>query len=577
VATTYSAVPTSSNFADSTLSRRGPGPRDRIVARAILGVVALAVAGLLSSRLGYIPMWDGFIYADAIQEAATGPFQAAELRLAGHASQAYAALAAAAHSVAPESFWPLLAVNALLFGVACVGFHRLLRLAFPDDERRVERALLTAAFALQPTLLASVVQPGLDLPLVPGFIWCVVFLLERRWVALVVVGVLLAFTKETGVLLYAALLGTYALWVLMRTPGRFRDRAVAVLRLAPLALPGIVFVLYLAWRKYSAPATEPVVWTAGTDMIGQSLLRQLLVPRIDRHLATYLAIVLVLNFAWVASALIAGGSIVTARRVARRGSWRGAWEEVRRLASTIPGFLVLLTLVTGYALTRFATYGNSRYLLPVISLLLVPAYAALLALPIRPLARRGILGLFIIALLVSSVRTVDPVSRALFGTFRFGEREMLRVTSITQECCGVGRDQLVYSLEFTMFDALTSDALAAMQPGDSTLFFLPDDMSWFFIERLDAATGRRTLRRQGTVTPKVAESDSTALYSGRQWPQAYFVALPNALPLPTTGLERIASAFVVGPERRFRRGGYSLSLYPLTSRPGRGEQTGTSP
>jgi len=540
------------------------GRRDVLAARAILAAAGAAVAALLISRLGYVPMWDGFVYAEAINAAATPPFHLGELRFAGHASQAYAALLAAAQALAPGSYWPILVVNAVLLGVASVGFHRLLRLAFPSPEHRLDRALLTAAFTAQPTLLAAVVQPGLDLPLVPGFIWCTVLLLERRWVATVLVGIALAFTKETGALLYAVLLASYAVWVLLRTPGGARERVIAVLRLAPLTTPGVLFALYLLYRTYSAPLGEPVVWDAGTAMIGQSLLRQLIVPRIDRHLASYLALMLILNFAWVATAFTGGGFIVAARRAVRGGGWRNAWRELVRLARNVPGFLMLLTLATAYALTRFASYANSRYLLPAIALLLVPFLAALLALPIARPVRHAILGAFAVALLVSTVRTVDPIARALYGTFAFGEHEMLRMTSITHECCGPGRDQLVYNLEFTTLEALTSDALAAIRPGDSTLIVVPDSTNWYVAKRLDPVASRRTLRTTGVVAPLVVETDSAALYLGRG-SRAYYVALPNGD--VTRGARVLAGAFVVRPERRFGRAGYWLSVYPLAARP----------
>ncbi len=146
---------------------------------------------------------------------------------------------------------------------------------------------------------------GWTSPSCPAFLWCVVLLLERRTLWLIVVGIALAFTKETGVLLYAVLLATYGLWTLVRTPGSARDRVVSVLALAPLTIPGVVFAAYLLIRRQLIPASEAVVWNAGTAMIGQSLVRQLLVPRIDRYLASYLTIMSILNFAWITTLIVA--------------------------------------------------------------------------------------------------------------------------------------------------------------------------------------------------------------------------------------------------------------------------------
>src|SRR5690349_22449368 len=86
-----------------------------------LSVAALAACALLATRVGYAPIWDGRIYAACVAAAAEH-FSAESLRCAGHASQAYAAVAALAQMLAPESSVPLLATNACLFAIACVGF-----------------------------------------------------------------------------------------------------------------------------------------------------------------------------------------------------------------------------------------------------------------------------------------------------------------------------------------------------------------------------------------------------------------------------------------------------------------------
>ena len=140
---------------------------------------------------------------------------------------------------------------------------------------------------------------------------------------------------------------------------------------------------------------------------------------------------------------------------------------------------------------------------------------------------------------------------------------MLRMTSITHECCASGRDQLVYSLEFTMIERLMSDALAASAPGDSTLIVLPDSTNWYAVSLLDRTTNRRSVDSMKSVVPVVTESDSASLFSNR-YGRAIYLTLPNGA--GDRGLEMLARDFVVGPERRFSRRGDWLSAYPLTSR-----------
>jgi hypothetical protein len=526
----------------------------------VIGVAAVAVALLLASRLAYIPMWDGFIYASAIDRALTGPFDAAELRLAGHASQAYAAFVVAMQALARGHYWPLLLANGILLLIATGGFASLCAIVFPGEDFALDRSLLTAAFVLHPALLASVVQPGLDLPIVPAFLWTAVFLLRQRWVAAAAVGVALAFTKETGVLLYAALIGSVILWHYRIALGTATTRRDAIARLAVLSIPGVAFGLNMLYRSHSAPAGEPAVWNAGTAMIGQSLVRQLLVPRIDRHLASYLAIIGVLSFAWIPSLGAAGGLIATSIRRARAPF---DWRTLAQSFTGPIGFVAILACATAYVLTRFATYANARYLLAVVPLLLLLFCAGLIAMRAPAGTRRLLIAGYVILSFISCVRTIDPLSRLLFGTVYFGERPLLRMTSITRECCSSGRDQLAYNLEFTTLASLTDDALAAMRPGDSTLIVLPDSTNWHAVPMLDPVTNRRTLDRSGPIYPLVVESDSAALFAHER-SSAIYIGLPNGP--AKRGLEQLAPSFDIGAERRFNRGPYAISVYRLTPR-----------
>ena len=526
----------------------------------IIGAAVLAVGGIVATRLRYVPMWDGYEYASAINRAAANGFQLGDLRLAGHASHAYAALAIAAQALAPGQSWPILVLNALLWLVSVAALWRLSGLVFPQPDLRVERSLVTAGFAAQPALLAAVVQPGLDLPIVPWLLWTAVFLLRSRWTSAALTGIALTFTKETGVLLYAVLVAAMIIWrprVALGAPGA---RAQAAGRVAILALPGVTFAAYLLYRAHAATSGEPVVWNAGTAMIGQSLVRQLVVPRLDRYVATSLALMFVLNFAWIPTLGTAAGFAAAARAI---GTERARWKAVVLAFAGETGFIVILLAGTTFALTRFATYANARYVLVVAPLLSVLLCAALLRVRAPPPARRAVLGLYAILSLASTIRTIDPVSRGLFGTFPFGDRALLNLTSITHECCARGRDQLGYNLEFTTLAALMDDALLATQVGDSTLIVLPDSTNWHAIPLLDRRTSRRTIDSTSAVVPLVVEADSASLYA-RAHSRGVYLALPNG-PVQR-GLAQLAPSFVIGPERRFARGRYQLSAYQLTPR-----------
>jgi hypothetical protein len=538
-----------------------PGPAailsQKALARAVLALASVAVVALIARHLDYIPMWDGRAYAECAVEASLHDLAPFYLRCWGHASHLYLGLLAISQLFDHGNPIGLIAVNAMILALGVAGFHRLTRVVFPEDAQRVDRALLSAVFMLQPPLLASVVQPGLDLPVLTGAVWTIALLIERRWVWTAVVGTAMMFSKETGVMLYGLFLGCWVFWTMRGSRDKLRARSEELRAAWPVAIPLVVFGTYVAFYKIFRPG-QPAMWTAGIDT---PLVRQFLVPRVDAYLASYLALVFVLNFAWLPSAwLIIDGAVSAIGFIRRRARRSVAGADVRVLA-----LITLLFAATVYALTRFVTFSNVRYLLPAMPLLLIASCAALVRLLPGAQPRRLALVTYAILLVVSAERTVDPVSRRLWGTFSFGSHQMLRMASITRECCGIGRDQLVYSLEFTRMHEVMDDALAGIRADSASLVVIPANTSWYSIGPVDRATHRRTLRRTETVEPIAVEHGEIMKAPVR--PERFtFLALPNAdIPRALTNLGLF---YEWGPPRRFERSGYAVLAYDMTLRHG---------
>ena len=523
------------------------------VPRAILALAAVIAVTLLAPHLEFVPMWDGWAYAECAVDSATNRFALYFLRCYGHPAYVYSGLLAAAQLLDLGNPVLLFLVNGLVLAAATVGFHRLMRRAFPGEAHATDIALLTAAFLLQPPFLASVLQPALDLPVLAGTIWCTVLLIERRWFWCAAVGTAMAFSKETGVMLYGVLLACCGVWLLARTRGTLATRIRALIPLVCAGTPLVAYAGYVVAFRIFRPG-QAAVWASAGDA---SLVTQMIItPRLDAELASYLALLFVLNFAWLPSAWIAVDAAGGVRRLAQRRSARMIDGDRAAI-----GFLTLAAVATLIALTRFTTFSNIRYLMAGTGLLLGVAYVALARLRVRPWIRRVALGTYATLLAVSAIRTVDPLSRWLWGTFAFGSHRMLDMTSITGECCGAGRDQLVYSLEFTRFHDLTDSVLATMMRDTATVIALPKDMRYHTVGRVDRATWRRTLRRDGAFEATVV-TEPVILIREPPPRSILYIALPNGKE-PTT-LAPLSRVYAVGPERRFETGGYALSAYQLT-------------
>jgi hypothetical protein len=213
-------------------------------ARWLPAIVLLAAATisalLLWSRRDYVPIFDGRIYADCIERVAADPTYFAQYRCAGHIAESYVAILAVAARLKPDSATALLLANTLLFVVGAVALWRLVRSTFPGEEHRVGRSLVVGAYLVHPVVLASVVQPGLDLGLLVFSLCALAAAVEgRRW-ALVFFGVCLIFAKEPGILLYGAIA---AVWLWRRCSSMLSPDDASRVGIAALAFLGFLCLI----------------------------------------------------------------------------------------------------------------------------------------------------------------------------------------------------------------------------------------------------------------------------------------------------------------------------------------------
>jgi hypothetical protein len=302
-----------------------------------------------------------------------------------------------------------------------------------------------------------------------------------------------------------------------------------------------------------------VIWSGGTTE--EPILRQFLVPRVDKYFINYCVMMFVLSFAWITTAVVGADLIVGVMRKLRKEPPRPVSGGKRRIVR----FLVVLWVVTMISLTRFTTWGNTRYFLAVFALTPVAMYASLVRLGLTPTLRRWAVAAVAILMLLSTVRTADPISRAVYGTWSFGDHDLLRMTRVTHECCGSGRDQLVYNLQYTFLGDLTSDAAASLA-NDSTVVVFPRRMQWEMLGPLDTASHRRTLSRKSVVDLRAYASDTLVTLPAPP-ANAIYIGLPNGD--PDSGLRALGQWYEPGPPHRMHRGGYWLNAYRLTLRDAR--------
>jgi hypothetical protein len=538
-----------------------PFSRPSVLARARASAWLLAPLGVYSllafTQLDFVPIWDARPYADCLVAALSAPFRPSSWACCGHPTHAYMLWLASFQVISPGSAALIVVGNVVLGGGALAAFFALSRKVDPAGRGRFEAIALVTALATHPAFLAGTVFLNPDFGVVTFFLVCLWALLSERYRAAVAAGLMLVFSKETGFLLYAAAIGLWTLFFVTRGPLDPASKREILRRRIPLGIPVIAFLAYFSGRVFSSPQGGAILWEA-TRTTSESLPSMFLSLRLlDAKFQAALLAIFVLNFAWVSTLIIAWGAI--------RGVWRWvngtASDDAGTPSRTIRLFVVALFLSTLFLLTRYDTPLNIRYFLPVFPLTLLILVVALRRLVSRPGLRIAIL-LFVSVLNVSSLyETRDPVSRRLFGTFRFGRHELLSMTSRTQECCGFGRDQLAYNLQFTGFHAATEAAFQVMRPSPEEIFTgEPYAMDWFPVGRLDRVTYRRTLRKEGSFEVKVM--DPLELLRDPLPPErVQYLAFPN---FPNTDLLlEFSRKYELVDIRRFERNGYELPVLTM--------------
>lgn len=443
--------------------------------------------------VGTVPMWDAREYTDCIETAARQPLSWSAFNCAGHPTTAWAAILTPFVWLAPERLWPIVLVSAALGVVGLLAFYDLVLAICPGADR--EAALLTLCLGVFPVVVSGTVDINPDHGVLVFFLLLLRALVRGKIGQAGAIGLLLVFTKEPGVLLGGLAAGVWALVFVIRGSDGARAKVRRLLQAWPLAVPPAAFGVYVL--AAAASGADPL-WHTGDRPV--PLLRTFTTFHVDQAFRAQLVGIFVLQFAWVLTALaVWGWARIAARAILRRGP----------AVSAPLLFCNVLLLSATLLLTRYQTFLNLRYYIAIFPLLLICGFAGLRELwAARPLPREATLAALALAFGLAALRTVDPVSKALMGTVRFGEHDMLDMTRATGECCGHGRDQIAYNLEHLHLGRLESMALAEMHRHRMRFALAgPDGAEHHTVGRIDAYTLERTLSPQ-SIHPRIWDASS---------------------------------------------------------------------
>lgn len=480
--------------------------RERAAAFAVIAVVVFAI---LRPEMQYVPIWDGRVYANCAIEAASNGIAGLSmesLRCAGHPSQGYIVFLAASQLLRFGDITLIHLTNLLLGLVALASIRVVLARVFPEPRLARQLDVVTLVCAVHPVVLSTLLQVNVDFGVYVFFFAALAALLSGRFGLAAFAGVLLCFSKETGVLAYVLIVGLDVLLRVLPPAGAPAERVTRLLPMWPTAIPVVLFGAHVVWwdATHAKPAVWKQAWQQGT--IDGFRFFDLSEP----VFRSYAAGIFVLGFMWLVSAIIAADVFAGGMRMARRLPDRAVPGADRaRLA-----YLGALTALLAYLLTSYRTWSNLRYFALLYPLLVVLAFASLLRLGAGARVRTGAMAVLGVLFVFAAYRSSDPLSRAVYGTFSIGQRDMYRMSSITGEYPGPGRDELVYNLQFTGYHHVQNALFHTLQPTDSTAFATSRVARWNIWSQLDALTRERTLRQEGVIVP-------------RYWDDVDLLASPN--------------------------------------------------
>ncbi len=506
------------------LQRITPTRMEQLGLFLVLGVYAATVLAYLD----FVPIWDGLSYSrDCLMKGVKGPLSLLSFNCFGHPTMAYVSLLALPQYLDVGNVALLHGANLLLGACSIVAFLLLLRRLYPGDQRWGERLLVTAVYAGYPLVLANTLNMNPDFGVLVFFVITLSLMAHGRvrWAA--VSGLLLTFSKEPGVLLLACMVASYAGFFLLRE-GTAAQRLRRLVRLWPLCLPPLLLAAFFA---YKARMAGPVLWAATDAARPENLLRAFFSFSLtDPTFLGYARGIFLINFNWIMTLLVVALLLTRGVQLALRRP-RPAPKGCQRAAT---GFVLALFFLVFYLLTRFPTYINLRYVLPIYPLLIVFAYHALCVLLSSRALRLVALGALFVLSYGSSFITFDPVSRWAYKTFKFGSQDMLQMATVTGECCGYGRDQLVYNLQFTKFHDVVNAVLQDLKPTPKTVVLahsgfrdvVTPQADFQLVGSVDRQTFRRTLLEERDLGFRTERLRRLVLWKDK--PEVlYYMDLPN--------------------------------------------------
>ncbi|AGL03937.1 hypothetical protein Desgi_4716 [Desulfoscipio gibsoniae DSM 7213] len=412
----------------------------------------------------------------------------------GHPSMGYAILMSLGQFIDWGNHYILNLENLILALLAIGSFYKILIFFYKDN--RIENTILTALFAFNPLFFGVSLTFSIDFPLLVFWTASIYALLYKRMTLFVFLATILVFSKEPGVLLYLLFVLVYLFFKYINqlvynnnnAPGeRIGDNSIK--QFICLFLPVMFFSIYLFFTGGLLWGDGSVQWS-GSEFNSFGFDYWLMKERFGQ--------MFILNFSWIQTLLVVLYIIKSflwpagvGLSVINPNSERNAM--LKAFVITYLSFVIFNLL--------YITHTNPRYVLPSVFFLLIFSYHALLSIFQSKKIRIVILSVLLILSFLQTFKTIDPLSKAFFGTTTIGKQQLLNI--------GPG-DGLTYNAEYLVIDKLLDKFNLAINITEDTKIIL-SEVDWFTHFNgagpytsvyIDRTTLKRTLKKDNAFQPE---------------------------------------------------------------------------
>lgn len=452
---------------------------------------------------------DGMYYFDrCLKSPALGSITMESLVCFHHPSLGFMLPFAVLQYLFPFSMVALHAPVFVLGNLAIYAFEQIAKIVYPHASSETPVRLLTTIYATNPVTVANMITFNTDIGVLAFLLIFLWLLLSKKLYWASAAAFMLIFTKETGIAFYLLGIGIYALLFIIRTRMSRADEWRTWKQSTVLLLPLVAMGVYVALRTWVWKWQMFFTENADTGLLHMMVRFDLF----DKRFLIYLSNILVLNFNWIASAIVAAAvALWIIKKLCITHEHEHGWRRiVQRIghAHAQQEFIVILFLYLAgiYLLTRFVPYNNPRYFLVLYPLGMLVLPQCLAYLVQKRVVHISVLTVLCILNIISLFRTVDPLSKKIYGTFPFGSHDILAMSVAAGEtCCGYGRDQIIYNLEHQHLMNAQEAAWELIRPTAETVIVKTPLASFGFDDGIDPVTHSRSWSAAGIIIPHYSE------------------------------------------------------------------------